>query len=122
MGLGSYNIDNHHAERILQPWSDGTTRVVNEGNTEAFSSDGVFDLPYRLLLPRAAEVTNMLVPVAVSASHSGFGSIRLEPQWMILGQAAGTAAVLAIADSHSHVHSVDVAALQAQLVKDGQII
>ena len=72
-------------------------------------------------MPRQDEVQNLLVPVCLSSSHIAFGSIRMEPVFMVLGQSAAAGACLAI-DSQQAVQAVDYAALQAQLLKDGQIL
>ena len=116
IGLYSYNIDTHHAQRI--PQGD---YVRNEGDIEAFGGLGPGQMPYPMVVPRRAQATNLLVPVACSASHMGFGAIRLEPQWMILGQSAGVAAATA-ATSGVAVQDVNVPALQAQLKKLGQLL
>jgi len=116
VGLYSYNIDNHNAQRFPQG-----NFVLNEGDEEMFGGLGPGQIPYRVMVPPASSATNLLVPVAVSASHAGFGTIRLEPQWMILGQSAGVAASLAIS-SGSSVQDVDVKALQARLEALGQIL
>ena len=68
-----------------------------------------------------AECTNLLVPVAVSATHAAFGSIRMEPVFFILGESAATAAAFAAKDGRA-VQDVDVAALRERLLKDGQIL
>jgi hypothetical protein len=77
-----------------------------------------WDYPYRMLLPKSAEATNLLVPVAFSASHVAYST--MEPQYMMIGQAAGVAAKLAIANGAS-VQKVDVAALRKTLVGQGAI-
>jgi hypothetical protein len=76
----------------------------------------VFELPYALLLPQRAQAGNLLAPTAPSASHVAFNSIRMEAQFMALGQAAGAAAALARGGA---VQDVDVPALQAALVGQG---
>ena len=113
-GLGAYNMDSHNCRRIVQ---NGTVR--NEGDVEV----GVKPYPvsYRAIIPRAAECENLWVPVALSATHIAYGSIRMEPVFMILGQSAATAASLAI-DHKVSAQKVDYAELRAQLLKDGQIL
>ena len=115
IGMGSYNSDSHNVERIVGP--DGN--VLNEGDMQV----GVqpYQIPYRVMLPKQAEVVNLLVPVAFSASHVAYSSIRMEPQYMILGQAAGVAARLAI-ESGKPVQAIDVAALIATLRKQGAVL
>jgi hypothetical protein len=83
---------------------------------------GVAGGPYSLLLPKRAQAANILTPTAPSASHVAFTSLRMEPTWMILGQAAGAAAAMAARDCAGAVHDVDVGALQAALVAAGQRI
>ena len=114
IGLFSYNIDTHHAQRIPQG-----AYVLNDGDVEALSAKGPGQMPYRMLLPKRTEVTNLLAPVPCSASHIGYGAIRLEPQFMILGQSAGVAAAHAIATGVA-VQDVDVPTLQARLRALGQ--
>jgi hypothetical protein len=96
---------------------DGNVR--NEGDMQV----GVqpYQIPYRVMLPKQAEAVNLLVPVAFSASHVAYSSIRMEPQYMILGQAAGVAARLAI-ESGKPVQAIDVAALIATLRKQGAVL
>jgi len=117
VGLGSYNIDIHHVERL----AINASWVKNEGWAGLFPHFP-FELPLGMLLPRRAEAANLLVPVAVSASHVGFNCLRLEPTWSILGQAAGTAAALAVAAGISAIQDLPVAALQQRLRHDGQLL
>eukprot|EP01121_Diplochlamys_sp_Union-15-3_P008149 TRINITY_DN2143_c0_g1_i1.p1 TRINITY_DN2143_c0_g1~~TRINITY_DN2143_c0_g1_i1.p1 ORF type:complete len:528 (+),score=88.15 TRINITY_DN2143_c0_g1_i1:93-1676(+) len=116
VGLGSYNIDTHNAQRYAT--EDNTT--LNEGDVEV-SYPVHFELPYRALVPKSAECTNLIVPVCVSSSHIGYGPIRLEPQFMILGQSAGVAASFAIEDNVS-VQSVNIEKLQKRLRELGQYL
>jgi len=113
-GLGAYNMDSHNCRRIVQ---DGVAR--NEGDVEI----GVKPYPvsYRAIIPRAAECENLWVPVALSATHIAYGSIRMEPVFMILGQSAATAACIAI-DHDVTAQNIDYPELRAQLLKDGQIL
>jgi len=109
-------IVQHNAQRFPQG-----AYVRNEGDVEMFGSLGPGQIPYRSLTPVASEATNLLVPVACSASHLGFGTIRLEPQWMILGHSAGVAAVMALQQGVA-VQDVPITGLQARLVAQGQLI
>src|SRR5262249_53664826 len=111
IGMGSYNSDSHNVQRVAT--ADGF--VENEGDMQVPVSP--YQIPYRILLPKRAEATNLLVPVCFSASHVAYSTLRMEPQYMILGQAAGTAAKLAI-DAHVAVQDVRIEALQAKLVND----
>ena len=124
VGLGSYNCDCHMAERIIAPpigGGDGATWVLNEGWLPEFFAHAAWELPYAMMVPPAAQATNLLVPVAVSASHVAFNGVRLEPTWSVLGHAAGAAASMA-AKAGVGVAAVDVPELQARLVAAGQII
>nr|MBA3621351.1 FAD-dependent oxidoreductase [Euzebyales bacterium] len=97
--------------------------VFDEVLTEGYLSVPVppYPLPYRVLLPRRDECSNLLVSTCVSASHIAFASFRMEPQLMIAGHAAGTAATLAV-EADSAVHDVDVGRLQSLLRAEGQIL
>jgi hypothetical protein len=114
IGLGAYNMDSHNSRRIVQ---DGLVR--NEGDVEV----GVKPYPvsYRSITPKAAECDNLWVPVCLSATHIAYGSIRMEPVFMILGQSAATAASLAI-DAGATVQNVNYAQLKARLLGDHQIL
>ena len=90
VGLGSYNTDSHHVQRVIG--ADGF--VVNEGDFQVPLKP--YAIPYRSLVPREKECANLLVPVCCSASHVAYGTIRMEPVYMILGQASGVAASLAM--------------------------
>jgi hypothetical protein len=108
IGMGSYGIDAHNAQRV--PTTDGF--VENEGDLVAPVQP--YQIPYRLILPKRTEVTNLLVPVAFSATHVAYATLRMEPQYMIAGHAAGVAAKLAV-DAGVAVQDVDRAALTAKL-------
>lgn len=115
IGMGSYNSDSHNVERVAMP--DGT--VQNEGNVEVPVQP--YEIPYRVITPKRNEVTNLLVPVCLSATHSAYSSVRMEPQYMIIGQAAGVAASLAL-HTHDIVQDVPIAALQKKLEQHGAIL
>ncbi|MFO0925578.1 MAG: FAD-dependent oxidoreductase [Gemmataceae bacterium] len=108
VGLGSYNTDSHHVQRVLR--DDGT--ALNEGDFQVGVSP--YAIPYRSLYPKPAECDNLLVPVCCSASHVAYGTIRMEPVYMILGQASGVAAALAVEGTTS-VQKVPVEQLTAKL-------
>ncbi len=114
IGMGSYNSDSHNVQRHVSP--EGF--VVNEGNVEVPVQP--YQIPYRVLVPKAAEAENLLVPVGFSASHVAYSSLRMEPQYMILGHAAGVAAALAVAKGVS-VQAVPIAELQKTLLDEGGI-
>jgi hypothetical protein len=110
IGMGSYNSDSHNVQR--RPTADGTA-VENEGDMQVPVTP--YQIPYRVMLPRRAEATNLLVPVCFSATHVAYSTLRMEPQYMIIGQAAGIAAKLAI-DGRVAVQEIDANALRRKLV------
>ncbi len=116
VGMGSYTIDSHNVQRYITP--DGS--VQNEGDI-GVPTGGPYEIAYGSLVPKRGQADNLLVPVCLSSSHIAFGSIRMEPVFMILGQSAATAAVLAI-DGKTSVQDVPYAQLRARLLKDGQIL
>lgn len=116
VGMGSYTIDSHNVQRYITP--EGY--VQNEGDI-GVSSQGPYQISFGSLLPKQAQCENLLVPVCVSSSHIAFGSIRMEPVFMILGQSAATAASMAI-DQNSAVQEVPYAKLRERLMADGQIL
>ncbi len=116
VGMGSYNMDSHNVQRYVTP--EGY--VQNEGNIEV-PLDAPYSISYRSIIPKRGEVENLLVPVAVSSSHIAFGSIRMEPVFMILGQSAATAAVIAMEDG-VNVQDVDYQRLRERLLADGQVL
>ena len=116
VGMGSYTIDSHNVQRYVTP--DGS--VQNEGDI-GVSTNGPYSIAYGAMVPKPGQADNLLVPVAVSSSHIAFGSIRMEPVFMVLGQSAATAAALAI-DGGTAVQDVAYARLRERLLKDGQIL
>lgn len=112
VGLAAYNMDSHNCQRIVVI-KDGVAMVKNEGNVE-IPGGYPYPVSYRCLTPKRSECTNLLVPVCLSASHIAYGSIRMEPVFMGLGQASGVASALA-AKSGCDVQDVDVDALQGIL-------
>jgi hypothetical protein len=116
VGMGSYGIDSHNVQRYITP--EGF--VQNEGDI-GVSTKGPYQIAYGALVPKAGQADNLLVPVCVSASHIAFGSIRMEPVFMILGQSAATAAALAI-DAGVRVQDVPYARLRDRLLADQQIL
>jgi hypothetical protein len=113
---GAYNMDSHHVRRRVGP--DGF--VQNEGDVEVSVGKGPYGIAYGAITPKRKECTNLLVPVCLSASHIAYGSIRMEPVFFALGQAAGTAAALAVADGVA-VQDVDYGKLSARLSSDKQV-
>lgn len=122
VALGSYHLDVREVQRgwrQVYEHPDPVPQVVNEGYLSVRVP--AYPIPYRALTPRRADCTNLLVPVCVSASHVAFSSIRMEPQYMMLGHAAGLAAADA-SRREVDVQSVDVPALQEDLVAAGQVL
>jgi hypothetical protein len=115
IGMGSYNSDSHNIQRIAMP--DGTLRNEGDGQVPVRP----YEIPYRSITPKKKEVENLLVPVCLSASHVAYSSVRMEPQYMIIGQAAGVAAVLAI-HHRLGVQDIPIPELQRLLREHGAIL
>lgn len=115
VGMGAYNMDSHNTQRYVD--EHGFAR--NEGDIQIATRP--YPISYRSIRPRASECSNLLVPVCLAASHIAYGSIRMEPVFMVLGQSAATAAALAI-DQRSSVQEVDYAALAERLLADKQVL
>ena len=115
VGMGAYNMDSHNVRRHLT--ADG--KVRNEGDIQVSSKP--YPISYRTIRPRAAECTNLLAPLVLSSSHIAFGSIRMEPVFMVLGQSSATAAVHAI-QQKTTVQGIDYAKLKTQLLADRQVL
>lgn len=115
VGMGSYNSDSHNIQRIVT--KEGF--VMNEGDVQVAVKP--YQIPYRVMLPKRSEAQNLLVPVCFSASHVAYSSLRMEPQYMIMGHAAGVAAKIAIRGRLA-VQDIDSAALTARLVEQGAVI
>ena len=116
VGMGSYTIDSHNVQRYITP--EGY--VQNEGDI-GVSAQGPYQISYGSLVPKRAQCENLLVPICVSSSHIAFGSIRMEPVFMILGQSAATAASIAL-DKNIPVQEVAYKDLRPRLLADGQIL
>ncbi|MBK9166174.1 MAG: FAD-dependent oxidoreductase [Bryobacterales bacterium] len=116
VGMGSYGIDSHNIQRYITP--EGY--VQNEGDI-GVSTQGPYQISYGSLVPKKGQASNLLVPVAVSSSHVAYGSIRMEPVFMVLGQSAATAAAIAI-DSELDVQDVPYDRLRERLLADGQVL
>jgi len=116
VGMGSYTIDSHNVQRYVGP--EG--HVQNEGDI-GVPLKAPYAIAYGALVPKVGECANLLVPVCVSSSHIAYGSIRMEPVFMILGQSAATAAVLAL-ESGQTVQEVPYEKLRARLLADGQVL
>ena len=116
VGMGSYNMDSHNVQRYVT--SDG--RVQNEGDVEV-RLNAPYSISYGSIVPKKEECANLLVPVCVSASHIAYGSIRMEPVFMILGQSATAAACMAI-DNKSAVQDVPYNTLKKRLLDENQVL
>jgi hypothetical protein len=116
IGMGSYTLDSHNIQRYVT--KEGY--VQNEGDI-GVHPDKPYSIAYGSILPREAECKNLLVPVCVSSTHIAYGSMRMEPVFMILGQSAATAAVLAIQNKVSP-QQLPYAKLSASLIQDKQIL
>ena len=116
VGMGSYNMDSHNVQRYVNEKG----HVRNEGDIQV-NPGGPYPIDFRSTLPRKEECSNLLVPVCLSSSHIAYGSIRMEPVFMILGQSAATAAVLAQQDGVS-LHELSYQKLKERLLADGQVL
>jgi hypothetical protein len=117
IGLGSYGTDTHEIRRIVK---DGV--VIREGKTGGGRDGfGPYQIGYGAIVPKPAECGNLFVTFALSASHTAFSSIRMEPVFMVTSQSAATAACLAI-DSATTVQNVDYKKLRERLAADGQVL
>lgn len=116
VGLAAYTMDSHNTQRYVTPQG----HVRNEGDVQV-GGFPPYPISYMSIIPKARECTNLLVPVCLSASHISYGSIRMEPVFMVLGQSAATAASLAIADGVD-VQKVDYPKLRSRLLQDGQVL
>ncbi len=110
IGMGSYNSDSHNVQRIVN--EEGFAE--NEGDMQV--SVRPYQIPYRMIVPRKNEVQNLLCPVTFSATHVAYSTLRMEPQYMIIGQAAGVAARMAV-EKQTAVQDVDHEALSDRLLE-----
>ncbi len=111
VGLAAYTMDSHNCQRLVV-----NGQVKNEGNVEV-GGFGPYPISYGSIVPKQNECTNLLVPVCLSATHIAYGSIRMEPVFMVLAQSSATAAVMAI-DSKTDIQNTDISALQKKLADD----
>ena len=116
IGMGVYAIDSHAVQRHV----DARGQVKNEGDVQ-IKLDKPYRIDYGTIVPKAEEAENLIVPICLSASHVAYGSIRMEPVFMVLGQSAGTAAALAI-DRNESVQQVPYDVLQKRLLADKQVL
>jgi hypothetical protein len=111
IGMAAYTMDSHNCERLVV-----NGMVKNEGNVEQ-GGFGPYPISYRSLVPKETECKNLYVPVCLSASHIAYGSIRMEPVFMVLAQSGAAASCMAI-DAHQTVQEVDVKKLQSLLAQN----
>lgn len=116
IGWAAYQMDSHNCQRIVVN-KNGMDMVKNEGNVE-IGGGLPYPISYRSITPKREQCTNLLVPVCMSASHIAYGSIRMEPVFMVLGQAAGVAASLALEQGGCDVQKVDSKDINAVIEKD----
>jgi len=114
VGLAAYGMDSHQVKRYV----DANGFVQNEGNVEA-PIPAPYPISYRSIVPKASECSNLLVPVCVSATHIAYGSVRMEPVFMVLGQSAATAASIAI-DHRQKIQNINYRELKKILIENGQ--
>ena len=115
VGLGAYGMDSHNCQRLAK-----NGRAENEGDVQVHVR-GPYPVSYRSLVPKAAECNNLFVPVCLSATHIAYGSIRMEPVFMLLGPSAATAAAIAL-EARVPVQKISYEKLQARLLADNQIL
>jgi len=115
VGMAAYGMDSHNCQRIVQ---NGVAR--NEGDVQEHGLKP-YPVSCRSIIPKAAECENLLVPVCLSATHIAYGSIRMEPVFMVLGQSAATAAVMAL-EENSPVQEVNYQKLRSRLLVDQQVL
>jgi len=116
VGMGAYGMDSHNVQRYIT--SEGFVR--NEGNVQV-GGFSPYPISYRSIVPAKQEAENLAVPVCLAASHIAYGSIRMEPVFMVMGQSAATAAVLAL-NSGSALQDLPYAVLRERLMADKQIL
>ena len=118
VAMGSYGMDSHNCSRFVKI-DAGQARVLNEGDVQV-SCAGPYGISYRSIVPRNGECENLLVPVCVSASHIAYGSVRMEPVFMALGEVAANAAHSALS-ARCAVQAVDYSLLRSRLVAAGMV-
>ena len=117
--MGSFVLDSHWVRRFANP--EGFARVEGHLDESIDLSRHPYEIPYRSIVPKPQECKNLLVPVCLSASHVAICTIRMEPVYMILGQSAGVAAVIALR-SDKPVQQIDTRLLERQLMAHKQVL
>lgn len=115
VGLAAYTMDSHNCRRIVK-----NGRVENEGDVQV-GGFPPYPISYRAIVPKASECENLLVPICLSATHIAYGSIRMEPVFMILGQSSATAAALSL-EANCALQRLDYETLRARLLADKQVL
>jgi hypothetical protein len=116
IGMGAYTLDSHNTQRVVH-----NGMVKNEGDIQSYLGGKAYGISYRSIVPKQDECENLLVPWSLSATHIAFGSIRMEPVFMILSESAATAASIAI-DEGIAVQDVSYDKLKPVLVERGQVL
>ncbi|AQG81648.1 FAD-dependent oxidoreductase [Spirosoma montaniterrae] len=115
VGMAAYTMDSHNCQRLIVE-KDGQAMVKNEGDVQV-GGFPPYPVSYRALVPKRGSIQNLLVPVCLSATHIAYGSIRMEPVFMVLAQSSALAACQAI-DENKAVQDIDVKKLQNQLAQN----
>lgn len=118
IAIAAYTMDSHNCQRIVIKKGD-SVMVKNEGNVE-IGGFGPYPVSYRSIIPKESECKNLLVPICLSASHIAYGSIRMEPVFMVLAQSSAIAASLAI-DKKIALQQMDVKSIQ-RILKDNPLL
>jgi hypothetical protein len=119
VGMGSYTMDSHNCTRFVKV-EDGQARVLNEGDVQVPPTDP-YPISYRSIVPAKGQCENLFVPVCFSASHIAYGSARMEPVFMVMGESAGIAAALCLSKNCT-VQDLPYGDLEPELVKAEQVL
>ncbi len=116
IGMGSYGIDTHNVQRYVT--MDGF--VLNEGELQVPVLTP-YEIPYRVMMPKISEADNLIVSVCISASHIAYSTVRMEPQFMIMGEAAGIAAAISI-EEENKVQNINYKTLKEKLINNAAVL
>jgi hypothetical protein len=119
IGMGSFVLDSHWVRRLAT--AQGVVRIEGHLDESIRLDKNPYEISYLSLVPRSGECDNLLVSVCISATHVAICTIRMEPVYMIMGHAAGVAAVLALR-SNQPVQQIDIQKLQSRLRAQGQVL
>lgn len=120
VGMGSYNMDSHNCTRFVAI-DDGKPRVLNDGDVQVPPTDP-YPISYRCVIPKKGQCANLLVPVCMSSSHIAYGSARMEPVFMVLGESCAIAAALCLADNRCATHDLPYNQLGPELLNAQQVL